>query len=558
MLPEVARILALPRIEGMRAPPTNAHTLRLPGPSPAVLRPGQLAALGEAQRERGLLGVIGVGQGKLLISLLAPSVIEGVERPLLLVPAQLVPQTRTELQRWSAVFRVHPNLKVMSYNDLSTATGQAALQAHNPDLIIADECHHLRHRTAARTRRLVRWFQENPTTLFVALSGTITSRSVADFDHLSELALRERSPLPREWLELEAWAAVMDAHGEPTSHQTGAVAPLLAAFPKAANAREAFLMRLRSAPGVICTIDTSAAECSLRLEPHRLPDPPPALRDALRDLRRAWVLPDGTEILRASDFAAAERQLQSGFYYVWDWGAAGPDQEWLAARAAWSAEVRSILARRLPFVDSPLQAETWVRSRPNTGAAAALAAWEAIEDRCRPPQVARWVSYAVMDATLRRVEALEHDHGAVLVWVESVAVMDVLESMGLDVLRPGQPVPTKPRTLVLSRHSHGVGRNLQGWSTNLLVEPMSSGTAIEQLIGRTHREGQEADEVYIEVIHWTALPLRGIEAAMEDARYVETSTGQRQKLLLCSGWSARAPEKSSGNLHAGVDTPIAP
>lgn len=275
MLPEVARILALPRIEGMRAPPTNADSLRLPGPSTAELRPGQLAALGEAQRERGLLGVIGVGQGKLLISLLAPSVIEGVERPLLLVPAQLVPQTRTELAVWSNVFRVHPNLKVMSYHDLSTATGQAALQAHNPDLIIADECHHLRHRTAARTRRLVRWFQENPTTLFVALSGTITSRSVADFDHLAELALRERSPLPCDWLELEAWAAVIDAHGEPTPHQLGAVAPLLAAFPTAANAREAFLMRLRSAPGVICTVDTSAAECSLRLVPHR-PERPAA------------------------------------------------------------------------------------------------------------------------------------------------------------------------------------------------------------------------------------------------------------------------------------------
>jgi len=532
VLREVARIVALPVLPPIeqRAAPFG-QGLHLAG-SPRTLRPIQVAALGEAQRAGGLLGIIGVGQGKFLISVLAASVIR-CERPLLLVPPALVEQTRTELLEWSQHVRIHPNLLVMSYNDLSTVGGQARLTDAAPDLIIADEVHHLRREGSARTRRLMRWFIDHPTTRFVGLSGTMSSRSVLDYDHIAELALRERSPLPTEWVEAEAWAAVLDPGGEPTVHQVAAVAPLLKAFP-APTPAASLHARLSSAPGVVCTVDTSAAQCSLRVEMRRFV-PPAALKEAMRVLRTTWTLPDGTELLRACEFAAAVKQLQVGFYYVWDWNSlGGKNEQWLAARAAWARVVRVLLERGLSEVDSPLQVEQYVQAKGTRSQQEALELWLAIADTVTPPVATRWVSHDVIDHVLDRLDVLEQERGPVLVWCEHRATLEALEDSGVRVLRPGDAVPTVPITLALPRHSFGVGKNLQAWNTSLVLEPTASGTTWEQLIGRTHREGQQADDVLLEVPFWDGMALVYLKSALEDAQYVQDSTGQKQKLLLAS------------------------
>jgi hypothetical protein len=71
---------------------------------------------------------------------------------------------------------------------------------------------------------------------------------------------------------------------------------------------------------------------------------------------------------------------------------------------------------------------------------------------------------------------------------------------------------------------------LQRWSRNLVVAPPTSGKAWEQLLGRTHREGQQADEVSFEVF----LPIQELkdcfERARADAKYLEETYGNRQKL----------------------------
>ena len=539
MLPEVRRILSLPRLDAAdRLPPAHAEDLLVPG-TPHALRQVQLAALGEAQRSDGLLGVIGVGQGKFLISVLAPSVVPNTYRPLLLVPSSLLAQTKAEVNRWRDHFRIHENLLVMSYDDLSSAKKQAMLTAHAPDLIVADEVHCLARRESARTRRFIQWFQEHPDTRLVALSGTMSNRSLLDYDHIAELALRERSPLPRDWVEVQAWAACIDARPEapPTDHQRAAVQPLVDAYPTPENTpRASYYARLRSAPGVICTVDTSAAECSIVLRTRRL-DKPEALVEAMKVLRTRWELPDGTELLRASEQAAAMRQLQTGFYYTWDWGPKGPNQQWLEARAGWARVVRNTLARRLPGVDSPLQVEQRVRAGQGTSVdSMALGKWDE-QDQRPPPVKTTWLSYAFVDDLLDCVDRLERERGPVLVWCESIALLDALEECGMAVLRPGAPVPKKPRTVALSRSSFGTGRNLQAWNTNLVPEVSSSGKGWEQRCGRTHREGQDADDVLIEVPFWDGIALTYLTAARDDAAYVQQSTGQQQKLLLASFYS---------------------
>jgi lipopolysaccharide biosynthesis regulator YciM len=57
---------------------------------------------------------------------------------------------------------------------------------------------------------------------------------------------------------------------------------------------------------------------------------------------------------------------------------------------------------------------------------------------------------------------------------------------------------------------------------------------LEQAIARCHRPGQEADEVEAEVYQHTEELVRAWHKALEDAEYVEKTTGQRQKILLAT------------------------
>ena len=140
------------------------------------LRPIQSLALQQIKNNNGLVAPIGVGHGKFLISVLAATALKA-SRPLLLVPPALVKQTKKEIERFKNHFVIPSNLQVLSYGKLSVASGTALLESLRPDVIIADECHHLRHKTAARTKRVIRYFQTHPFTKFVGLSGTFTSGS---------------------------------------------------------------------------------------------------------------------------------------------------------------------------------------------------------------------------------------------------------------------------------------------------------------------------------------------------------------------------------------------
>jgi len=87
----------------------------------------------------------------------------------------------------------------------------------------------------------------------------------------------------------------------------------------------------------------------------------------------------------------------------------------------------------------------------------------------------------------------------------------------------------------MSIRAHGVGKNLQhGWSTQIVLEPPSSGTVWEQLLGRTHRPGQEADTVSFYVYQHTEAFRRAVVQAREDAAYIQDTTGSRQKLVYCT------------------------
>ena len=84
--------------------------------------------------------------------------------------------------------------------------------------------------------------------------------------------------------------------------------------------------------------------------------------------------------------------------------------------------------------------------------------------------------------------------------------------------------------ILASVRSHGVGANLQKYCQNLVLSPSPSGSTWEQLLGRTHRPGQEADEVEVIVYQHSPEFCEALEKARTNSEYIEASTWQRQKL----------------------------
>jgi hypothetical protein len=127
-----------------------------------------------------------------------------------------------------------------------------------------------------------------------------------------------------------------------------------------------------------------------------------------------------------------------------------------------------------------------------------------------------------------------------IVWVEHVAVGEKLSEIsgfsyfgesGRDA--KGQNIEESRGSIIASIAANGEGRNLQKWSRNLILSCPPGGGTWEQLLGRTHRQGQESDEVTIEVLLSCIEHYEGFEQAKRDALYVQDTTGQTQKLLTC-------------------------
>ena len=61
---------------------------------------------------------------------------------------------------------------------------------------------------------------------------------------------------------------------------------------------------------------------------------------------------------------------------------------------------------------------------------------------------------------------------------------------------------------------------------------VSGATTLEQLIGRTHREGQEADQVTVDVLVGCLEHLTSWDKALEGAAAAVELQGQTQKILI--------------------------
>lgn len=539
--PELDRILAIARRTASVSAAETAslhEELCLPNGT-RRLRPIQALALAEARRANGLFAPIGVGQGKSDIALLLPVVMRS-KVAVLLVPANLrekvfqqdyptlVTEYRVPRLANAKVQQVDSPcvLHVLSYNELSSANQHDVLERLQPDLVICDEAHALRHPSAARTRRFLNYFRSHRDTRLCVLSGTMTSKSIKDYAHLAWLSLRENAPVPTKWSVLEEWAAALDS--SPVPAPPGALVTLCEPGEKV---REGFRRRVVDTPGVVATAENELG-VGLVISEREL-RAPPVIREALKTMRETWTTPDEGEafddILTLHRYC---RQLAAGFYYRWVWPANEPAtvrRTWLDARSAWHREVANFLTYRAkPGIDSPLLlAKACADGRVSS---MNYARWVEVKDTARPEVEAVWLNeYLVDDAVAWGQENVG------IVWYEHASLGAAISRKGgFPLFGPNADGILKEkgkRTIVASIRAHGTGKNLQVFDRNLVTTAPTSGTVWEQLLGRTHRPGQKADEVTVEVYRHTLEMRSAMNKALRDADYQQTTTGNRQKLL---------------------------
>lgn len=491
-----------------------------------ALRPVQALALHDIGTLGGLIGRIPVGGGKTLISLLAAYVLNA-KRPLLLLPAALIQKTHRERQVLAEHWRIPTNIRLYSYEMLGRTQSANYLESCAPDLIIADEAHKLKNRKAACTKRVERHLENHPGVKFVPMSGTLIKDGLGDFAHLSKWSLKEGSPLPHGH-EVQEWSDALDEKVNPFQRAQPGVLLEFATEEERRNfaplqaARLGVKRRLLETPGVV-SFEPSGVACSLQISAREY-EVNDVTEANFQKLRTTWETPDGWAIADAIQLWRHARELALGFHYVWD---PRPPSDWLAARSAWASFVREVLSRSHTLDSEKQVADAYANHE-------LLRGWLSVKDTFVIQPKAIWHD----DSVLEHCATWLHKEKGIC-WTEHTFFAEALAKKsgvsyfgrkGLD--HKGLEIEKAKGPIIASVSANGTGRNLQyGWNKNLITTCPGGADRVEQLLGRTHREGQPKDEVVAEIMLGCSEHFGSMAKALAGARMTQDVTGQRQKLL---------------------------
>ncbi len=545
---ELERILALPRRKpGYTTSGVKAEDLvdpmtqefRAPGGT-MVLRPLQALALAELYENRALVGRLLVGEGKTLITYLAPTMM-GSKRPLLVLPGALVDKTRREFRElrkhWAGP---HPDaFPIVSFEYLSNPSQgscpvsgrQEYLFRQKPDLLILDEAHKAKNTKSITTKRLAKFRKAFPDVPVVILTGTLYRKSIKDMAHLLDWALGARSPMPRKYHDVDYWSRALDANVtqriRPGSLARLSDQPLRSGDEGLEDLREAFRSRLASTPGFVSS-QSKGLDCSLVISGYEPLRECSAITNAFQTLRGEWSSPGGQTFADRIQMSACARQLALGMFYRWN---PDPPKQWREARKAYNSWARDTLSNNGRGMDSEVQLLNALRQGLYNDQGL-YAAWTRLRDEERartghkdPPTEAVWISDEAIEACAawlgKHKDGLvfyEHVHFALRLAKETGVKMFGQGGLAAD----GSPIEAHRGPALLSAPANRTGRNLQKWNTALLLCSPD-----EQLLGRLHREGQQADEVQFFVY----LPAKEQHAGFWNARVLDMSAmGEQAKL----------------------------
>jgi hypothetical protein len=482
-----------------------------------------------------------------------------------------------------------PGVYIFPHSLMSTKDCIENLERIDPGYIILDEAHAFKEKRAARTKRLFGpdGFVTQRRPLGTVLSGTITRKSINDYHHLIRWCLGDNSPLPHSVSMAMDWAGVIDADAQ-DYQESGATGPLrpLVNWARAADPagrypetrtgfRRAYKLRLMTCPGVVASGD---AEIGVSLVLKNTPVPRPdevegwgELQGLIDTVEEAWLTPNGDEIEYGIHKFKWLYELSAGFYNLLTW----PEPEILAARreihlpeaqdlldrAKDHHEASQCYAKRLRQylqyesergLDTPLlvganMAAHKDRDLPND----LYQLWREMhacdfEGRPERDRSAVRVCPYKIHAAVGWSQSIPKGKGGII-WVYHQEVgrwaYEAAAEAGLDALHcpSGRASDeaiidsrNKGKVVIASMSAHGTGKNLQHFQHQYFLQwPRPAGDA-EQVLGRTHRTGQEADELVVVSNHTTTFDDMNLAACINDALYIHQTTGSRQKLILAT------------------------
>jgi hypothetical protein len=476
-----------------------------------------------------------------------------------------------------------PGVYVFPYSLLSASDAIDLLTAIEPQLVIADEAHNLKNPRAARTKRLLHFLKElKPRPELIAMSGTITDKNISDYHHLAMLALRDNCPLPRLSSTCFFWGQILGADAQsPTTYAKSLMAPLLAwgrsHFPEETfrpdqieSYRRAYRHRLTTAPGVTATGDEEIG-VTLRLENvEDVPEQNATLKELIRRVEDDMMTPQNEPIDHALHTFKWRYELSMGFYNALVWpliedlaktrNVSEVEAELLLERAkvhlgyvkAYHAELRDFFKTSPPGLDTPREVGRSLAMHGDKFVGSSIhAAWRAMKEADFEGRPERYTSpVRVDDYKVKRIVQWAKETGRGLIWVFHQEagrwIMDELTKAGLKPLyapagaddlieNAGDPGRGGKGTdlVVASMSSHGTGRNLQAFQHQIYAQWPRSAVLAEQSLGRTHRNGQQADELVVHTLLGPMFDHICRAATLQDAVYIQQTTGSRQKVVFC-------------------------
>lgn len=533
---EVARTEELDRIEALPRRKVDADDAKIwsrvltpeflrPGASGALL-PWQAYALAEAAEVGGAFLGYPVGTGKTLIAELMPRMLES-KRSVLIVPASLREKTYVDRAEYAKTWQLGaPPSIVLSREELAREANAYRLEQIAPDLIIIDECDDLANPDSAAVRRIDRYVVERrakglPLTV-VAMTGTPSRNSIMGYWHILCWCLDDGAPVPLVQSEAERWAGALDEKRQ-LRIRPGA----LGATVKAARAW--YGSRLAETPGVIL-IDGDSCDAPLTVRT-RIASECPDIDQHFERLLLEGENPFGIPVTDPLSQWRTEGQMGCGVVLRYN---PPPPAAWAAARKSSARFCRGAIEAS-QATHRPIETEAQVYRR--FADHPIVREWLAIRDTFTPVTEAVWLSDSVVEDARAWIDGDPDVPG--IVWCGSV---DFAERLAERTLLPYYSRHGKDRNgkslvradastcLIASWQANKKGFNLQPWRRQLVVMPPTSAKWLEQMYGRSHRQGQR-DPVTIDVLITSGGTLDGFEAAIREAHFARDTVRMSQKIL---------------------------
>lgn len=429
----------------------------------------------------------------------------------------------------------------------------------------------------------------------VLLSGTITKKSIKDYYHLIVPCLKNNCPLPLSGMMANDWAALVDAQASSADSPPAATTPIIplvqwarkhfpdlkGGFPMDVQGfRAAYKHRLNTAPGVVSSgdaqIGTSLILANRPVEGYEANPGWKELKRLMDQVTNMWLTPNGDEIEHAIHTWKWLNELSTGFYNELTWPTPAKlaekrrlpekDAEEILTHARIHHTSGQMYAKLLrdflmnssrPGLDTPfLVGQDMMRNAAKHVPATMYTAWREWKDldfEGRPERDSRAVRVcdykikaAVAWAKAMRAEEGKGRAGAIVWYYHQEVGTWLAEEMRLagldtlhcpagdrgnaDILNPAH----KHKIVVASYTAHGTGKNLQHFQEQYFVQWPRDASVAEQTLGRTHRNGQLADELTVHTNQTLLFDQLNFAACLNDSLYIHQSTGNRQKLIYAS------------------------